>query len=661
MTDYQRERIVIENIGPCIDCGRFPIKRVTGQHVVVTADVFADGHEELSVVLRHRVKDRRQWHNTAMHHIGNDRWQASFSVDELGEYLYTVSAWVDDFRTWQKKLVKRVEANQDIAVDLLIGVDLLEHAASRVDENDSVALREFAARIRNAGTQAEAAAFATDARARELARLCPEHTHATTFAPALRVVVDRERAGFSAWYEMFPRSCSPVLGRHGTFKDCEARLPYVAALGFDVLYLPPIHPIGFTARKGRNNSVASEEGDPGTPWAIGSAAGGHKAVHPELGTLDDFRSLVAKAREHGMEVALDIAFQCSPDHPYVREHPGWFRWRPDGTVQYAENPPKKYQDIYPLEFDSDGSNALWDELHSIVQHWIDQGVRIFRVDNPHTKPFAFWEWLITSLRQEYPDLVFLAEAFTRPKVMARLAKLGFTQSYTYFTWRRSKWELIEYITELTKTELSEYFRPNFWPNTPDILMDYLQEGGRPAFEARFVLAATLSSNYGIYGPAFELCINVPREPGSEEYLNSEKYELKKWDLDAPESINALITRVNGIRRESHALQQTNHVRVEHVDDDALIAYSKWDAETAEWLLVVVSLDAKRARSGWLTVDLGHVGREETATYEVTDLLTGARFNWTGTRNFVSLGPSSQMSHVFRVGLPPPSVELYSNT
>jgi starch synthase (maltosyl-transferring) len=656
MTEYQRERVVIENIRPCIDCGRFPIKRVIGRSVMVTADVFADGHEELSVVLRYRTRGRRQWSSTTMRSLGNDRWQAPFTVDEVGEYLYTVSAWVDDFRTWQKKLVKRVEANQDIAVDLLIGADLLERAASRVEDEDSAALRDLAAQIRNAGTQAEAAALATDARARELARLCPEHAHATTFSPALRVVVDRERAGFSAWYEMFPRSCSPAPGRHGTFKDCEARLPYIASLGFDVLYLPPIHPIGITARKGRNNAVVSEEGDPGTPWAIGSAAGGHKAVHPELGTLDDFRSLVAKAREHGMEVALDIAFQCSPDHPYVREHPGWFRWRPDGTVQYAENPPKKYQDIYPLEFDSDDSKSLWDELRSILQHWIDQGIRIFRVDNPHTKPFAFWEWLITSLRQEHPDLIFLAEAFTRPKVMARLAKLGFTQSYTYFTWRRSKWELIEYITELTRTDLSEYYRPNFWPNTPDILMDYLQEGGRAAFEARFVLAATLSSNYGVYGPAFELCVNTPRDPGSEEYLNSEKYELKHWNLDAPASIRDLITRVNRVRKESRALQQTNSVRVEHVDNDTLIAYSKWDTETSDWLLMVVSLDAKRDQTGWITLDLGHTGAHEAAAYEVTDLLTGARFNWTGARNFVSLGPTTKMAHIFRVGLPYPSQE-----
>jgi len=651
MTEYQRERVIIENVRPCIDCGRFAIKRVIGQKVVVTADVFADGHEELSVVLRHRTRDHRQWSITTMEHLGNDRWQASFTVDEPGEYLYTISAWVDDFRTWQRKLIKRVEADQDIAVDLRIGVELLERAAARLEGVDADALRELAARIRHAATEAEAAGLATDAHAREMARLCPEHAHATTFAPALRVEVDRERAGFSAWYEMFPRSCSPVAGRHGTFKDCEARLPYIAALGFDVLYLPPIHPIGVTARKGRNNAVESEEGDPGTPWAIGGAEGGHKAIHAELGTLDEFRSLLAKAHEHGIEVALDIAFQCSPDHPYVREHPGWFRWRPDGTVQYAENPPKKYQDIYPLEFDGDDARALWDELRSVVQHWIEQGVRIFRVDNPHTKPFAFWEWLITSLRQEHPDLIFLAEAFTRPKVMARLAKLGFTQSYTYFTWRRTKWELIEYITELTRTGLSEYFRPNFWPNTPDILMDYLQRGGRPAFEARFVLAATLSSNYGVYGPAFELCVNTPREPDSEEYLNSEKYELKQWDLDAPESISPLITQVNGLRRQYRALQQTHNIRVEHVDNDALIAYSRWDAETAEWLLIIVSLDAHKPQSGWLT--LGPMDAERAAPYEVSDLLSGRTFRWAGPRNFVSLGPETHMAHIFRVDLPPP--------
>ncbi len=519
-------RVVIDNVTPCIDAGRFPIKRIIGDIVTVEADVFTDGHQSLGAEVLYKDEASETFSAARMTHLGNDRWKASFPVATPGDHLYTITAWIDEFTTWQASLIKRLEANQDVSVELLIGADLLAHAAARAVKPDSDTLLDFAERLRAQHPIGEAAATASGAEVLELASRYPDRTPAATYSPALHVTVDRERAGYSAWYEMFPRSCSPVAGRHGTFKDCEARLPYIAEMGFDVLYLPPIHPIGVTARKGCNNAVRCSPDDPGTPWAIGSAEGGHKSVHPALGSLEDFRALVEKARESGIEIALDMAFQCSPDHPYVREHPEWFRWRPDGTVQYAENPPKKYQDIFPLDFDTTDRENLWLELRSVVQFWIDQGVRIFRVDNPHTKPFAFWEWLIASLKARYPDLIFLAEAFTRPKVMARLAKLGFTQSYTYFTWRRTKWELIEYMTELTRTELAEYFRPNFWPNTPDILMDYLQEGGRPAFQLRLVLAATLSANYGIYGPAFELCVNIPREKNSEEYLNSEKYELK---------------------------------------------------------------------------------------------------------------------------------------
>ena len=649
MNESERARVIIEGISPSVDCGRFPIKRVVGQDIVVDVDVFADGHEELAVVLLHKLQGSDQWCSTPMAHLLNDRWQARFTVTQTGEYLYTVSARVDDFKTWQSQLVKRLEAKQDVSVDLLIGADLLDRAAARATEPDAGELRDMAEQIKRTHAQKRAATSATGAHALELASRYPDQASAATHSPALGVVVDRERAGFGAWYEMFPRSCSPEAGRHGTFKDCEARLPYIADMGFDILYLPPIHPIGVTARKGRNNSVRCVEGDPGTPWAIGSADGGHKAVHPSLGSIDDFRSLVAKAHDFGIEVALDIAFQCSPDHPYVREHPDWFRWRPDGTIQYAENPPKKYQDIYPLEFENEDRDRLWQELRSVVQFWIDQGVRIFRVDNPHTKPFAFWEWLLSSLKTAHPDLIFLAEAFTRPKVMSRLAKLGFTQSYTYFTWRRTKWELIEYITELTRTEVSEYFRPNFWPNTPDILMDYLQEGGRPAFQSRLVLAATLSGSYGVYGPAFELCVNVPREPGSEEYLNSEKYEVKHWNLEAPDSIGPLITRVNQVRRHSRALQQTRNIRIEHVDNDMLIAYSKWDESTSERVLVVVNMDPSHTQSGWVTMDVEHSAIPARAPYEVLDLLSDRTYTWTGPRNFVSLDPFEHPAHIFNVG------------
>ncbi len=638
--------VVIEDITPSIDCGRFPIKRVGGESVVVEADIFSDGHDELSAILLYRPRDSEHWSRTPMVCLGNDRWKASFTVVQIGEYEYTISARVDDFKSWQAKLVKRLDAKQDVSVDLLIGANLLDLAAVRAPEPDFRELRDLAARIRKAGSGG--VAVATSPATLELAGRYADESLATSHTPPLRVIVDRERAGFSAWYEMFPRSCSPEADRHGTFKDCEAWLSYVADMGFDVLYFPPIHPIGITARKGRNNAVVCKEGDPGTPWAIGSSAGGHKSVHPSLGTLQDFRSLVSSARNRGLEIALDIAFQCSPDHPYVQEHPEWFRWRPDGTVQYAENPPKKYQDIYPLEFDSDDWRSLWEELRSVIQFWIDQGVRIFRVDNPHTKPFSFWEWVITTLKSDHPDLIFLSEAFTRPKVMARLAKVGFTQSYTYFTWRRTKWELVEYITELTRTELSEYFRPNFWPNTPDILMDYLQEGGRPAFAARFVLAATLSANYGVYGPAFELCVNTPREKGSEEYLNSEKYEIKHWDIESPISIRPLITRVNQIRRASKALQQTNNIDIEHVDNDMLIAYRKWDEEKSEQLLIVVNMDARHPQAGWVTLDIESLGFSGQSSYQVQDLLDDRTYVWTGPRNYVALRPRERPAHIFRI-------------
>ncbi|MBN1152198.1 MAG: alpha-1,4-glucan--maltose-1-phosphate maltosyltransferase [Dehalococcoidia bacterium] len=648
MDEFSRERVVIENLSPSIDCGRFPIKRVAGERVVVEADVFADGHDELDVVLLYRHDGDEQWSSEPMRHLGNDRWQASFVASQVGVDLYTVSAKVDAYRTWLKKLATLCDAHQDVSLELRVGAALMEQVARRARGSDAAMLRHVADDIRKEGCTQGARDAASAPGVVELMRRHAERDKATTHLPEHRVTVDPPRAEFSAWYEVFPRSCASEPGRHGTFRDCEDRLPYIAGMGFDVLYLPPIHPIGVTARKGRNNAVQCEPGDPGTPWAIGSSAGGHKAINPALGTLEEFRSLLEKARGYGIEIALDIAFQCSPDHPYVSEHPEWFRRRPDGSVQYAENPPKKYQDIYPLEFDSSDRAALWHELRSVVQFWIDQGVTIFRVDNPHTKPFAFWEWLIVSLKERHPDLIFLAEAFTRPKVMARLAKLGFTQSYTYFTWRRSKWELVEYITELTRTELVEYFRPNFWPNTPDILMDYLQEGGKPAFQVRLVLAATLSSNYGIYGPAFELCVNVPREPGSEEYLHSEKYELKHWDLDDPASISPLITRVNQIRRESRALQSMRNVRVQHVDNNHLMAYSRWDESRPELLLVVVNLDAHRIQSGVITMDSDLPGLPPPGQYGVQDLLTGQRYIWSGLRNYVLLDPSVLPAHIFRI-------------
>jgi starch synthase (maltosyl-transferring) len=472
--------------------------------------------------------------------------------------------------------------------------------------------------------------------------------YAVTYPRELTVTVDREKAGFSAWYEMFPRSTSPVHGKHGTFKDCEACLPYIAAMGFDVLYLPPIHPIGKTGRKGKNNTLPARPEDPGTPWAIGAKEGGHKAINPRLGTLADFKRLIAKAGEYNIEIALDIAFQCSPDHPYVKEHPEWFFRRPDGTIQYAENPPKKYQDIYPFNFDTENWRELWEELKSIVLYWAGQGVRIFRVDNPHTKPFQFWEWLLMEVKKEYPDAIFLSEAFTRPKVMYHLAKLGFIQSYTYFTWRNHKKDITEYLTELTQTPVKDFFRPNFWPNTPDILHEYLQTGGRAAFMARLVLAATLSASYGIYGPAFELMENRPREPGSEEYLNSEKYEIKHWDIDRPDSLRKLIGQINRIRRENAALQRNRNLWFNATSNEQLICYSKHTDDLSNLILVVVNLDPHATQAGAVNVPLKSWGCDAEKPYKVHDLLSDKGYTWRGEWNYVELNPSVCPAHIFHL-------------
>ena len=466
--------------------------------------------------------------------------------------------------------------------------------------------------------------------------------------PPLALHVDRERAAFSSWYEFFPRSTGARAGVHGSFADCEARLPYVASMGFDVLYLPPIHPIGKAFRKGANNSLTPREDEPGSPWAIGAAEGGHKSIHPELGTPEDFRRLVAKAKALGIELALDIAFQVSPDHPYVREHPEWFLHRPDGTIQYAENPPKKYQDIYPFHFEGAAWRELWIELKSVVEFWIAQGVRIFRVDNPHTKPFAMWEWLIAEVRRSHPDVLFLAEAFTRPKVMYRLAKLGFTQSYTYFSWRNGKREIMEYFTELARPPVSDFFRPNLWPNTPDILTEYLQFGGRPAFMARLVLAATLGANYGIYGPAFELMEHEPRDPGSEEYRDSEKYQLRQWDLDRADSLHDFIARVNRIRHDNPALQSDRNLKFHAIENEALIAYSKSTDDGSDSVLVIANVDPHHAQAGWVELDLAALGLPMDQPFQAHDLLSGARFLWKGPRNYVSLDPAHAPAHIFRI-------------
>ena len=643
-----RRRVAIESVAPEIDHGRFPAKRVTGEKVIVEADVFADGHDALSCVLLYRHEDEAPWQEAPMAALVNDRWRGSFTVARLGRYAYTVQGWVDPFRTWRRDLTKRVEADQVEALDLAIGADLIESASRRAGSGDAGKLMQWAGVLRdNLRPLPEKITAALDQELFLTAERYPDRRFATTYAPELWVCVEREKARFSAWYELFPRSCSREIGKHGSFDDCARRLPYVAAMGFDVLYLPPIHPIGESHRKGKNNAVHAAPGEPGSPWAIGSSQGGHKAIHPQLGTLQDFRRLVAEAKTYGIEIALDLAFQCTPDHPYVREHPEWFRRRPDGSVQYAENPPKKYQDIYPLDFESERWRELWQELKSVALFWIDQGVRIFRVDNPHTKPFSFWDWWIREIRKECPEAIFLSEAFTRPKVMRRLAKAGFSQSYTYFAWRNAKWELTEYFTELTQSEVREYLRPNLWPNTPDILTEYLQFGGRPAFMARLVLAATLGASYGIYGPAFELCENRAREPGSEEYLDSEKYEIRHWELDNPDNLNAFIARVNRIRKENPALHSDRGLRFHEIDNDQLICYSKETEERDNVIVVVVNLDPHHIQSGRVRLLFEDLDLEHRS-YQFHDLLTDSRYLWQGRQNTVELNPHAVPAHIFRL-------------
>ena len=641
-------RVVIENVRPEIDGGQFPIKRVTGEQVRVEADIFADGHDELVCFLLYRRESGSAWKRVQMRPLGNDRWRGEFKVTELGSYRYTVQGRVDHFLTWLHDLNKRLAAGQDARREMPAGAELVSAAAARAAavKNDARRLKELARDINAGGDPHVLAERLDDPELTDLVLRWGDDGDFVRYGRELEVLVERVRARFSAWYELFPRSCSPKPGRHGSFKDLIARLPYIAGMGFDVLYLPPVHPIGSTHRKGRNNSLSAGPGDPGSPWAIGDKTGGHKAIHEELGTLQDFRRLVAAAKENGMELALDIALQCSPDHPWLREHPEWFRRRPDGSLRYAENPPKKYEDIYPLDFACKDWKPLWEEVKGVFKFWMEQGVRIFRVDNPHTKPFAFWEWLILELRRDNLDLIFLAEAFTRPRVMCRLAKAGFSQSYNYFPWRNSKRELETYFTELTRTEVSEFLRPNLWPNTPDILTEYLQFGGRQAFMVRHVLAATLGASYGIYGPAFELCEAAPRDPGHEEYLNSEKYEIKHWNLNRAESIRDMIARVNRIRRENPALQNESTLRFFTVDNEQLICYGKQAG--SDLVVVVVNLDPNYKQSGWVDLPLHEFGLVPDKPYQMHDLLADKHYLWRGPRNYVELDPKVCPAHIFRL-------------
>jgi starch synthase (maltosyl-transferring) len=647
-----RAPVVIERVEPTVDDGRFAAKCVAGDPVVVRADVFTHGQDHVAAVARHRPHGAAGWAEEPMTTLGNDRWEATFEVGGPGRHEFTIVAWPDEFATWKDAYERKVAAGQDVSLDAEVGARLAEEAAKRAGRGDATRLQHAAERLRGARRRVDLEQLAA------LVAKYPDRSHATEHDRVLPVVVDRAKAACSAWYELFPRSASPDPRRPGTFTDCIEWLPYLAELGFDVLYLPPIHPIGTTNRKGRNNALVPAAGDVGSPWAIGSPAGGHTAIDPGLGTLADFRRLVRTAATYDLEVAIDLAFQCSPDHPWVVEHPAWFRHRPDGSIQYAENPPKRYEDIYPLDFATEDWRALWEALLGVVEHWVEQGVRIFRVDNPHTKPFAFWEWLIARIRANHPDVLFLSEAFTRPAVMHRLAKVGFSQSYTYFTWRTAKHELTEYFTELTRGPGRYYFRPNVWPNTPDILHEYLQTGGPPAFTVRLILAAFLSANYGIYGPAFELMEHEPMAPGNEEYLHSEKYEARHWELDRPDSLRHVIARVNRIRREHPALQRDDHLRFHGVDNDQLMCWSKRTDAGDDVVLVVVNLDPHHSQAGITGLDLGELGLAHDESFEAHDLLTGARYRWHGPHNYVELDPYDAPAHVLTVGVPsevPPRV------
>jgi starch synthase (maltosyl-transferring) len=645
-----RVRAVIDAVLPVVDGGRFPVKRIAGEAVRIEAHCFTDGHDKLRVVLRWLAVGASDEYEVDMQPQANDVWLAEFTPPRAGRYRYTVVAWVDHFESWRHELERR-EILADIRVALQVGSALIDEAAGRATGSDAAILAEWSAQLRAAAADAGVDGGAQKAMALDAARAGVVARHADrslAATMALELVADRKRAGFGSWYEMFPRSAGAEPGHHGTFRDVEARLPYLADMGFDVLYFPPIHPIGRINRKGTNNALVAGPEDVGSPWAIGASEGAHKDILPQLGTHEDFRRLLAKARELGIEIALDIAFQCAPDHPYVKAHPQWFKHRPDGSVQYAENPPKKYQDIYPFDFETEDWRALWEELKSIVDFWIAQGVKIFRVDNPHTKAFGFWEWVIDAIKRDQPDAIFLAEAFTRPKLMHALAKLGFTQSYTYFTWRNTKQELTDYFTDLALGPGRQYYRPNVWPNTPDILHETLQSGLRPVFTARLVLAATLAANYGIYGPTYELLESAPREPGSEEYRDSEKYQLRHWTINRPDSLWSLIARMNRIRRENAALQSDGGLHFCHIDNDQLIAYLKIDARSGNVILTVVNLDPHQPQSGWVDLDVDALKLDAEQPYQVHDLLSEQRYIWRGRHNYVMLDPQRAPAHVFRL-------------
>jgi len=644
-------RVVIEHVRPTVDCGELPAKAAVGQPLRVSADVFADGHDMLVAWVRHGRPGARQRVEVPMTAVGNDNWQALFTPPKQGAWEFEIAGMVDDYGTWLRDLRTRIEAGQDVAVEFEVGAQLVErrvHGAAKLRAADRAALTRLLAALRDdamldGARLAEAARLSVVALMQRLA-----DRRGATVAGPFALWVDRELGTFSAWYEMFPRSEGASSGASGTFATAALRLPAIAAMGFDIVYLPPIHPIGTTFRKGPNNTLEHTAADPGSPWAIGGAAGGHTAVNPDLGTLADFDEFMRRAGESGVEVALDYALQCSPDHPWVREHPQWFKHRPDGSIRYAENPPKRYQDIYPLDFDTADRDGLWNALRDVVLFWIDHGVTVFRVDNPHTKPIAFWQWLIASVRERHSGVVFLAEAFTRPRVMQRLAKVGFTQSYTYFTWRNAKWEIEEYLRELSQTEMVDWFRPNFWPNTPDILHETLQYGGPPAFRLRLLLAALAAPSWGMYS-GYELYENTPLREGSEEYLDSEKYQYRPRNWDRADSLAPLIAQVNAIRRRHRgAVGLLRTLRLHSTDNDAVLCFSRATDERDDVVLVVVNLDPFNPREATLWLDLAALGLRDGQPFQVHDELSDQTWVWHGAANYVRLDPAVQPGHVFHI-------------
>jgi starch synthase (maltosyl-transferring) len=635
-----QQRVIIENVQPQVDGGMYPAKRTVGESVIVTADIFCDGHDHLRAHLLYKKEGVDEWQSVEMQHHVNDLWSASFHVGEKTTYVFAILAWIDHFDTWYDGFKKKANAKVDVKVEILEGIEYLNKLSKGKERVLEDAIRQLQ------GSYDDAVSFVLSDGFREIVHNYPFIQNAVTTDDQWKVVVEHKKANFSAWYELFPRSAS-LEGKHGTFRDVIRLLPRIASMGFDVLYLPPIHPIGKVNRKGKNNSVTSQPGEPGSPWAIGSDEGGHKSIHRELGTLDDYKKLIKEAKKLGIDIAMDVAFQCAPDHPYVKEHPKWFKQRPDGTIQYAENPPKKYQDIYPFNFETEEWKSLWEELLSVFTYWIDQGVRIFRVDNPHTKPIPFWEWVIDEVNKRYEDIIFLSEAFTRPKIMSALAKVGFTQSYTYFTWRVSKQELQEYMNELVNGPSRNYFRPNFWPNTPDILPYHLQHQGENIFIIRLALAATLTSNYGMYGPAYEFYDNSP-VPAREEYFDSEKYEIKLHDWKKTNRMTDIITMLNRARKENAALQSTWNIHFCQIEDQNLLAYIKATDDLTNVFLVVVNLDPNARHSGFVQLPKGLLKLGDHINIKLHDLIMDEHYTWTQEWNYVELDPYKMPFHLFKL-------------